>query len=189
MIQEQWFVDAIQDRPDFFLFGKLSLLDSPGGSRIDIDIFLLDSWSYVGTNRARLGMEEYHRCDSSCSSNNPGSHLWRSSSREYYSPLLSLQRIKLRRSRLELDPRLRSRGQVQYESRCRTLHGNDRFRKSVLRLSSLPSTSPQTNWSRAGLSGLNSSRPRFARRYMDQNRNSVSRLHFLERDRSADFSL
>lgn len=177
MIHEQWFIDAIQDRPDFFLFGKLSLLDPPGGSRIDIDIFLLDSWSHVGTDRARFGMEKHHRSDSSCSSNNPGSHLWRSSPREYYSPLLSLQRIKLRRSRRELDPRLRSRGQVQYESGCGTLHGNDWVRESVLPFSSLLSNPSLTSWSRAGLSGLNSSRPRFARRYIDQNRNSVSWLH------------
>jgi len=153
MIHEQWFIDAIQDRPDFFLFGKLSLLDPPGGSRVNIDIFLLDSWSHVGTNRARLGMEKHHRSDSSCSSNNPGTHLRRSSSREYCLVCLSSQRFELICALRELDPRLRSRRQVQYESRCRTLHGNDRVRESVLHFSSLLSNPSLTSWSRAGLSG------------------------------------
>jgi len=82
-----------------------------------------------------------------------------------------------------IDPRLCARRQVQYESRCRSLHGDCRIRQSVI-VFCLPRLVTLIRSYSIGLSGLDdpSKRPRFARRYIDQNRNSVRRLFFVRFD-------
>lgn len=114
MVKDKWFLDAIQERPDFFLLGSCTLSERP----------LLTNATIVGHMSIRLGDSEWTQVVQAIRKLHPSTPVLIFGGHHHVRPHLLAKHTF---SDGAADSRLRSRGQVQHVFGQRALHGDCRL--------------------------------------------------------------